>query len=1155
MPQGLGPLPTDNPPVFPARSGLLTPPLSNGHLSAVSRSGQGRALELLRQMVTARQLDRMEMELVNRGEAFFHVGGAGHEASAALAAHLGPKDWLHLHYRDKALLLARGIPVEQFFHSLLCTASSHSAGRQMSAHLSAPDLHVLSLVGPVGNNALQAVGVAQELVRRRTREGITGPSPLVVCAIGDGTTQQGEVLEAIAEAVRSRLPVLFLVEDNGLAISTQTAGRTFYDTPSGPAEEFCGLSITRIDGRDALGADRTFGELVRSVRSGAGPVLTVMTVERLTHHTNADDERVYRSETELAGVRETADPIRVVMDRLLAGGVRRAEIEALVTDVQETVREAAARALAAPNPEVNRDARPPWRGPTTAPILPESSQGPARTMLEGMREVLRHELAADPRVTLYGEDIEDPKGDVFGLTRGLSRAFPGQVVNSALSESTIVGVSVGRALAGGRPVALIQFADFLPLAFNQIVSELASLWWRSDGGWTAPVVILAPCGGYRPGLGPFHAQTFEGTFAHVPGLDVVMPSTAEDAAGLLAGALAGGRPTLFLYPKVLLNDATVATRKDVTRLLQAPGHAATLVDGDDLTLVSWGATVSLCRRAVDTLAVAGVSCGLIDLRSLSPWDPETVLAAVRRTRRLVVVHEDNHTGGFGAEVVATVAEQAGVPVAVRRVARPDTHVPCNYINQLAVLPSLGRILEAAAALCDLEVTWPDVAAKGAGVFVLEAVGSSPADQNVTVIEWRVAAGDTVQAGDLLAECEADKATFELRAPVEGRIGGLRAAGETVKVGTPLAEIRGRADAPAVVRRVPQELKPTVRRRPVVEKVVPVGVKAPAAAVDSGAWAGLSGLAFTTGSVRVTNEELAARFPGRTPEDIVQRTGIESRYYCGPDETVLTLAAAAARDALRGAGLKLQDLDAILVSTSTPLSVSPSLACRLHHELSRDGGVKDVQSSDVLAACSGWLYALQTAHDYCRARPLANVLVVTAEAMSHFLNPDDFDTAIVFGDAATATVVRGAGHLGSCPLHLHRPLLSARGEDGSILNVGRITASGCAPVEMHGVKVFPLAVRQMNAMLQHACADAGFTMGELDWIVPHQANGRIIAAAQQRSGVPAERLISNVARYGNTSSSSIPIALAEMCAEGKRGRTGLAAFGGGFTFGAAVVDIR
>jgi len=1136
----------------------LSHSLLNGSVRPIPADQLDRALDLFRILLTGRWIDRIEMELIHRGEGFFHVSGAGHESSAALAAHLGAQDWLHLHYRDKALMVARGMAPRAFFDALVCNAESGSAGRQMCAHPSSAPLHLLSLAGPVGNSALQAVGVAQELVLQKSPG-----DPVTVCALGDGTTQQGEVLEAVAEAVRSQLPVLFLIEDNRYAISTTTAGRTFYDRPDGAATEYYGVPVMRLDGRDPLACDTAFAGIVAQLRRERGPVLVVLQVERLTHHTNADDERLYRGAGELARVQETADPIRVLREQLRASGVSEDEIVQLEAGVQSRLRAEAESALLGAQPAVNLDARPPLPVPFPATAAAPDPSRPSLTLLEAMKEALRGRLSGDPRVSLFGQDIEDPKGDVFGLTRGLSTQFPGRVCNAPLSESTITGVSIGRALAGGRPVGFIQFADFLPLAYNQIASELGSIHWRTLGEWSAPVILLSPCGGYRPGLGPFHANTFESTYAHVPGLDVFMPSNAEDAAGLLNAAFESGRPTLFLYPKVLLNDPGAASRIDPTRVVIPPGKARTLSAGGDLTLVSWGATVPLCQRAVEVLSTAGIQAGLIDLRTLSPWDREAVIEAVRRSRRLIVVHEDNHTCGFGAEVVATVAEQAGVPVSVRRITRPDTYVPCNFANQLEVLPSLKRILLAAGDLCDFEVTFEAPVKPADGVHVLEAVGSSPADQNVRVLEWKVAEGARVRAGDLLAECEADKATFDLRAPVTGLIHALLAVGDQVRVGDPLARI-----APESVstgpRRIPVEPRPVLRRK---ATAVPVEALDPTRATPSPrprastaqAVVTLSGLSFVTGSRVVSNEELVARFPGRTPRDIVQRTGIERRHYCTAGEDALSLATAAARKTLHEAGLTLADLDALYVSTSTPMAVSPSLACRLHHALSQEGPSRDMPACDLSAACSGYLYALQAAFDVCQSRPGSRVLVVTSEAMSRFLNHDDFDTAIVFGDAATATLVSGAdapAPASSGPtLFLRRPVLSARGEDGSILNLGRmITGSACAPVEMDGLKVFPIAVRQMPAMLEKACAESGLSLNELDWIVPHQANGRIIAAVQRQTGLPEARFVNNVVRYGNTSSSTIPIALAEMLAEGRTGVTGLCAFGGGFTFGAAIATL-
>jgi 2-oxoisovalerate dehydrogenase E1 component len=1121
-----------------------------------------RGVETYRAMFTARVVDQVEMELVNRGEAFFHVGGAGHEACAVLNRFLTSDDWLHLHYRDKALMLARGLPLEQFFHSLLCTAASHSAGRQMSAHLSAPELKILSLVGPVGNNALQAVGVAHEIASRRRTSGVNdgSPSALVVCAVGDGTSQQGEFLEAIAEAVRARLPVLFWIEDNQLAISTATAGKTLYSLPTGDADSFYGLPIHRLDGRDPLDCERRLESIVREVRSG-GPGLVVFRVERLTHHTNADDERVYREEEEIRRVRGEADPVRVLRDALLAAGATPTELESLESGVTQAVRAAADRALVAPNPLPNREARPALPGAITATVeYRGNGDAPRLNMLEAMREVLRNRLAADARISLYGQDIEDPKGDVFGLTRGLSGSFPGRVNNSPLTESTIAGVSIGRALAGGRPIACIQFADFVPLAFNQLASELGSMHWRTNGGWTAPVLFLMPCGGYRPGLGPFHAQTFESVLAHIPGIDVVMPSTAADAAGLMNSALEGGRPTVFLYPKVCLNDDALATSADVDRQWVMPGVARSVTTGDDLTVVTWGATVPLCGKVVAALQQAGVGTDLLDLRSISPWDVEAVCASVRRTGRLLVVHEDNLTCGFGAEVLATVSEQVTRPIQARRVARPDTYVPCNYANQLEVLPSFRRVLEAAAEMTGVPVEWEAEAIPTAGLFVLEAVGSSPADQNVSVVEWKVRSGQSIGAGDLIADCEADKATFELRAPVSGVITDLLPPDEKVPVGSRLATIRTAESQIATPKRVPADPKPRLTARAVASRTAtaaPVGSHRPEVTPSAGRHVvGLSSITAAPAGRVVTNDELVRRFAGRSANDVFQRTGIESRHRLAPGESALTLAAKAARSALRQQGLTLADLDALFVSTSSPISISPSLACLLHHELSQDGATRDLPASDILAACTGYLYALQAAFDFCQSQPAATVMVVTAEAMSTFTNPDDFDTAVVFADAATATLVHGPnspGFAGARAL-LHRPVLSARGEDGTILHHGR---RGDPNINMDGLKVFPMAVRQLIALLKQASAESAIAVENLDYIIPHQANGRILEAVDQRLKLPKGRLVNRVRHSGNTSSSSIPLVLAELLdgTPAPRGTAGLCAFGGGFTFGAAVLEFR
>ena len=492
-------------------------------------------------MRMARAVDEMELELVARGEAFFQASGAGHEGMAMLHQFLIPTDWLHLHYRDKALMLARGVTPSAFFHGLLATAESSSGGRQMTPFMSEPSLRILSQVTPVGNHALQAVGVASVIKDEPDR-------PIVVCTLGDGTSQQGEVLEAIAEAVRSELPVLFVIEDNAYSISTPTRHRTFYSLPPGylSADRYYGLQIHRLDGRDVASSSGPMGTVVSEVRHRRGPAIVVIEVDRLASHSNADDERVYRPAREIEWARRYGDPLRNLEDRLIGQGVPRATLSEIETRVLAEVWAAANLALESDPPVPEFVARP--RVPQEREAEEYRGQpdaGDRLTMCEAIRQVLRNRLASNPRVTLLGQDIEDPKGDVFGVTRGLSTEFPGRVVNSALAEATIVGVAIGQALAGHRPVGLIQFADFLPLAFNQILSELGSIHWRTRGSWRCPVILMASCGGYRPGLGPFHAQTMESILAHVPGIDVLMPAEAADAAGLLNSAFEIGTTDRF----------------------------------------------------------------------------------------------------------------------------------------------------------------------------------------------------------------------------------------------------------------------------------------------------------------------------------------------------------------------------------------------------------------------------------------------------------------------------------------------------------------------------------------------------------------------------------------------------------------------------------
>lgn len=1103
-------------------------------------------LSVYESILKSREVDLLEQDYTQRGEAFFHVSGSGHENIAFLNPHLIPEDYLHCHYRDKSLMIARGVTVKQFFLSLFCKDESHSRGRQMSAHLSDPKNKVLSLVGPVGNNALQAVGVAS-VVKDKPK------NPLVLCALGEGTSQQGEVLEAIAHAVRETLPVLFIIEDNHWAISTKTDGKTFYHTPAGEAEAFYGIPIVRVDGRDAEASYEAFGKVVGRIRADRKPAIVVFQVKRLGSHTNADDHRTYRTAEEIEETKKKDDPIPRLRSWLVQNGVAAAALDALDAKIKAQVLADSIEAQDSPDPQPNFDAKAPLPPGLADPSREYrgNAEGDQITMLEAMREVLRNRLSWDPNVTLFGEDIEDPKGDVFGVTKGLSQAFPGRVKNSPLAESTIVGVAIGQALAGGRPVGFLQFADFFAIAYNQIFAELGSMHWRTDGGWSSPVILMVSCGGFKPGLGPFHASSMESIAAHTPGIDVFLPATAGDAAGLLNAAFESKRPTIFFYPKSCLNDRSQATSRDVARQMAAIGKGRRHREGNALTFVAWGNTLNLSLKAADALSAVGVATDVIDLRSISPWDVDLVLESVRKTGRLIISQEDNITASVASEISATVAERAGVPVAIRRVSRPDTYVPFHFENQLDVLPSYKKILTAAVELLGGELSWKRAAKGEEGISFVEAVGSSPSDESVTVLEWKVKKGDSLKPGQLLAELEADKAAFDLSCPLEGTlVEVLVPVGEQVKVGTPLLKV---ATGDFRVSKKPLTLENP--GEPIIEWAgAQPAVASVLASRPAGPVAGIAGLRIAPGSRIVSNAEISARCPEWTPEDILKRIGIESRHWASDDETALSLAVKAANELLDSHKLTAADLTAVFCTTGTPMKITPSMACLVLAELSAGLTPKpEMQAQDINSACSGYLYGLQAAWDHLSHNPNGRVLVLTTEVLSRRTDPADFQTAPIFGDAATASLVVGAGRTAEMLASYDRPELSAKGETGDIL---RVPLPLDEYIFQDGPKVYLEAVKHMILQLDKACAAGGISVHDLDLVVAHQANQRILNAVRQKTKLPEEKIFSNIRHYGNTSSNSIPLALFDLVPTLKPGKiVGLAAFGGGFTYGGALLRTR
>ena len=642
---------------------------------------------LLRTMLTVRESDRREAILLRQGQGFFHVSCAGHEALSVLVQHLIPEDYLFPYYRDKAVIYARGIGMTEIARCYFARETGSSAGRNMPSHLSSRALNVFSVTTPTGAQCLPAAGAAWGL-KHRQEPGIS------VCFIGDAATRQGEFYEALCLAVQEQLPVLFIVEDNHFGISTPT--QKLNPRTLGMLNEDIVLDI---DGRDAEALFRTGKTLIDEIRRGGGPRVLWCDLDRLDSHTSSDDHRVYRPADELDKM-TGRDPIRLLSDRLIAAGdMTEAQWNEMRGRVTEEVRGEYERAAAETLASVTAEAESHVYGaaPASYPGLPLPASADSITIVETVKATLRAALQENSAVLLYGEDIEDPKGGVFGLTRGLSTDFPGRVTNSPLAEATIVGAAVGLAATGCFPIFELQFIDFMAPAFNQLVSQVTNLRWRTRSDWACPMILYAPYGAYLPGGGMWHSQSSEGWFAHMPGLRVAVPSTPADAAGLFWAALHDPDPSLILLPKHLLRVRFAAQPAAAVPF----GQAAVRRAGQDVSLIAWGNCVEVCLQAADSLAAEEISAEVIDLRTLVPCDWEAIAASLAKTGRLVVVQEDTRTCGFGQAVIAEMTTRAErfytLSAPPQLVSRADVPMPFSPPLELALLPDVHSVVAAAKA--------------------------------------------------------------------------------------------------------------------------------------------------------------------------------------------------------------------------------------------------------------------------------------------------------------------------------------------------------------------------------------------------------------------------------------------------------------------------
>jgi 2-oxoisovalerate dehydrogenase E1 component len=714
---------------------------------AESASGEGplstlQLVDFYRLMYASRRIDDREIMLKRQQKIFFQVSGAGHEAlqvAAAMAMRPG-YDWFVPYYRDRALCLALGMTAEDMLlQSVGAEADPSSGGRQMPSHWSSPRLNIVSTSSSTATQVLHAVGIAEagryyahhpEAAARAEGDyrafhdvRFHGDEVVLTC-IGEGSTSQGEFWEALNTASNRKLPVVFLVEDNGYAISVPVEVNTPGGNISRLVANFPNFYFAEVDGTEPEASYEALAAAVAHCRAGNGPAFVHGHCVRVYSHSFSEDDKYYRmrSEREADAMR---DPLHKLQMRLLREGILSpGELNALEQQIDEQVADAALRAVAAPVPQVagitrhiySEDFDPARAELATEPRGVEAGAktgsnktGSDKTMADMINACLRDEMRRDPRIVVYGEDVADAtreealkevkgKGGVFQLTAGLQAEFgSARVFNSPLAEANIVGRAVGYAVRGLKPVVEIQFFDYIWPAVHQIRNELALMRWRSNGGFRSPVVIRVPIGGYLTGGAIYHSQSGESIFTHIPGLRVVFPSNALDANGLLRTAIRCDDPVMFLEHKRLYREPYGRAPYPGPDYMVPFGKAAITRAGTDVTVITYGALVPRALQAAQKAEREnGIQTEVIDLRTLSPYDWEAIATSVKKTSRVIVAYEDTKSWGYGAEIAARIADELfeDLDAPVKRVAAMDSFVAYQPVLEDAILPQPEDILRA-----------------------------------------------------------------------------------------------------------------------------------------------------------------------------------------------------------------------------------------------------------------------------------------------------------------------------------------------------------------------------------------------------------------------------------------------------------------------------